>query len=68
MTIMDLHVGLLGGGSWGTTVASLVARNAPVKLWARDAATVADINDNHQNAKYLPDAKLPEALRGKYRN
>ncbi len=63
MTIMDLHVGLLGGGSWGTTVASLVARNAPVKLWARDAATVADINDNHQNAKYLPDAKLTEALR-----
>ena len=31
---MKLKVGLLGGGSWGTTVASLVARNAPALLWA----------------------------------
>ncbi|MFN5819940.1 MAG: hypothetical protein ACK44Y_05840, partial [Novosphingobium sp.] len=31
----ELKVGLLGGGSWGTTVASLVARNAPTTLWAR---------------------------------
>lgn len=55
-------VGLLGGGSWGTTVASLVARNAPVTLWARDANTVAEINTHHTNNKYLPDARLPEAL------
>ncbi|MBD3775003.1 MAG: NAD(P)H-dependent glycerol-3-phosphate dehydrogenase, partial [Rhodobacteraceae bacterium] len=39
-----LKVGLLGGGSWGTSVASLVARNAPVTLWARDGATVDEIN------------------------
>jgi hypothetical protein len=30
----NLNVGVLGGGSWGTTVASLVTRNAPVMLWA----------------------------------
>ena len=59
---MQLRVGLLGGGSWGTTVASIVSRNAPIKIWARDAETVADINDNHRNSKYLPDAALPEAL------
>ncbi len=59
---MDLKVGLLGGGSWGTTVASLVARNAPIKLWARDAATVREINEDHTNIKYLPDAKLPSRL------
>ena len=55
-------VGRLGGGSWGTTVASLVTRNAPVTLWARNAATVDEINTRHSNETYLPGAKLPEAL------
>ena len=32
----NLNVTVLGGGSWGTTVASLVARNAPITLWARN--------------------------------
>lgn len=59
---MKLRVGLLGGGSWGTTVASIVSRNAPIKIWARDAETVADINDNHRNSKYLPDSELPKAV------
>ena len=60
---MQLKVGLLGGGSWGTTVASLVARNAPITLWARDAATVEEINTHHSNEKYLPGASLPVKLR-----
>ena len=34
-------VGILGGGSWGTTVAALVSRNAPVTLWAKLRATAA---------------------------
>jgi len=59
---MDLKVGLLGGGSWGTTVAALVARNAPVTLWARNQATVDEINTQHSNSKYLPGATLPERL------
>ncbi len=57
-----LNVGLLGGGSWGTTVASLIARNAPAMLWARDEDTVNEINSVHTNKKYLPDAKLPKML------
>jgi glycerol-3-phosphate dehydrogenase (NAD(P)+) len=60
---MELKVGLLGGGSWGTTVASLVARNAPITLWARDKSTTQEINEDHTNTKYLPDAKLPVRLR-----
>lgn len=60
---MRLRVGLLGGGSWGTTVASVVSRNAPITLWARDAATVDGINRLHENHKYLPGIKLPPALR-----
>ncbi len=58
-----LKVGLLGGGSWGTTVATLVSRNAPIMLWARDPATVHEINEQHSNEKYLPGRQLPEQLR-----
>ncbi|MBT8092424.1 MAG: NAD(P)H-dependent glycerol-3-phosphate dehydrogenase, partial [Gammaproteobacteria bacterium] len=53
---MHLKIGLLGGGSWGTTVAALVARNAPITLWARDEAIVAEINESHTNTKFLPGA------------
>src|SRR3546814_5505202 len=63
--LMRLRVGLLGGGSWGTTVASVVSRNAPITLWARDAATVDGINRLHENHKYLPGIKLPPALRAR---
>lgn len=59
---MNLKAALLGGGSWGTTVASLIARNAPVTLWARDQATVDEINNEHINSKYLPGARLNSKL------
>jgi glycerol-3-phosphate dehydrogenase (NAD(P)+) len=59
---MELKTGLLGGGSWGTTVAALVARNAPITMWARDPATVEEINTRHTNRKYLPDATLPDRI------
>jgi len=58
----NLNVAVMGGGSWGTTVASLVTRNAPVRLWARNPATVDEINTQHSNETYLPGAKLPDKL------
>ncbi len=58
----DTHVGVLGGGSWGTTVASLVTRNATSILWARDSHTVNEVNRDHTNIKYLPDATLAPKL------
>lgn len=60
---MKLNVGLLGGGSWGTTIASLTAQNTPTKMWARNQATVDDINQHHRNEKYLPGSKLTPSLR-----
>tara|TARA_B100000809_G_scaffold97360_1_gene95893 strand:- start:16404 stop:17405 length:1002 start_codon:yes stop_codon:yes gene_type:complete len=59
---MKLKVGLLGGGSWGTTVASLTAKNVPTIIWARNPTTVKEINEQHTNEKYLPNAKLTPAL------
>lgn len=59
---MKLNVTILGAGSWGTTVASLVSRNAPTLLWARNPDTAREINETHGNSRYLPDAKLPNRL------
>lgn len=55
---MQLNATVLGGGSWGTTIASIVSANTPTKLWARDASIVEEINAKHQNSKYLPGLKL----------
>lgn len=60
---MSLNVGLLGGGSWGTTVASLTARNANTTIWARNEGTVREINEQQTNSKYLPGAKLNSNLK-----
>jgi glycerol-3-phosphate dehydrogenase (NAD(P)+) len=60
---MKLKVGLLGGGSWGTTVASLTAKNSETIIWARNPKTVTEINEQHTNEKYLPNAKLTPSLK-----
>ncbi len=59
---MQLRVAVMGGGSWGTTIASMVSRNTPTVLWARDPTTVAEINGQHTNQRYLGDARLSARL------
>lgn len=54
---------MVGAGSWGTTVASLVAHNAETTLWARRDDLVDEINSRHTNSAYLPSATLPDTLR-----
>ena len=55
---------MLGGGSWGTTVASICARRGPTVQWVRSAETAEDINTNHRNSAYLgEEVELPETLR-----
>lgn len=58
------RVAVLGGGSWGTTVASLAARNTETMLWARDPAVCEEINRHHRNSAYLADIGLHPALTG----
>ena len=55
---------VLGGGSWGTTVASICARRGPTLQWVRSEETAKDINENHRNTSYLgKDVDLSESLR-----
>ncbi len=58
-----VHVAVLGGGSWGTTVASLAAANAATTVWMRDEATAVEINERHENPRYLPSLRLHPELR-----
>src|ERR1700752_2192628 len=55
---------VLGGGSWGTTVASICARRGPTLQWVRSEATAEDINKHHRNSRYLGnDVILSDTLR-----
>jgi len=63
---MKLKVGLLGGGSWGTTVAHLTAQNCQTTMWARRPETVDEINNYHTNKRYLPNARLHKSITAKY--
>lgn len=57
----SVHV--LGGGAWGTALATLMAaRNGSCLQWARDAKTVAQINKEHRNTYYLGDIPLNDGL------
>jgi glycerol-3-phosphate dehydrogenase (NAD(P)+) len=58
-----MKVTVLGGGSWGTTVASLVSHHHDTVLWARDASVVDEINDHHRSSGYLPGFTLSDQLR-----
>ena len=60
---MGTQVCVVGAGSWGTTVAALVAHNAPTTLWARRGELADEINSTHVNSAYLAGASLPESLR-----
>jgi glycerol-3-phosphate dehydrogenase (NAD(P)+) len=60
---MSMRVGVVGAGSWGTTVAALAAVNAPTMLWARRPELADQINTDHVNGDYLANFSLPEQLR-----
>ena len=57
-----MRIAVLGAGSWGTTVASLVAPRHDTVLWARNADVAKAINVDHTNTPYLPGFDLPPEL------
>ena len=57
-----MRIAVVGAGSWGTTVASLTARNGPTILWARRAEVAEEVGSAHTNATYLPGYELPPEL------
>ncbi|MCY4046316.1 MAG: NAD(P)H-dependent glycerol-3-phosphate dehydrogenase [Cellvibrionales bacterium] len=52
-------VAVLGGGSFGTAIANLIAESEhEVMLWLRDQTRADEINHAHVNRRYLPDLIL----------
>ncbi len=58
-----MRIGVLGAGSWGTTVASLLAGRHETILWARDPELASQIHEGGVNPRYLPGFTLPAGLR-----
>jgi glycerol-3-phosphate dehydrogenase (NAD(P)+) len=54
---------VLGSGSWGTALASLLGtKGYTVTVWDKDQAVLDDIAKHHRNERYLPGLVLPATL------
>ncbi|HWD55232.1 MAG TPA: NAD(P)H-dependent glycerol-3-phosphate dehydrogenase [Acidimicrobiales bacterium] len=56
------RVAVIGAGSWGTAVATLVGATHPTSLWARSPDLAASMRETRENVTYLPDIRFPEGL------
>ncbi len=57
-------VAVLGGGAWGTALAQMLASDGrDVLMWVREPEVVEDINANHRNSRFLPNAELASTIR-----
>ena len=53
-------VAFLGGGSFGTALAILLAnKGIEVSIYDREVTVVEDINNNRRNDRYIKDLKIP---------
>ncbi len=57
-----MKFGVVGAGGWGTAIARLLARAGhQAVLWTRDPHQADCLEEAHENRKYLPGVRLPEA-------
>ncbi len=61
---MTPEVGVLQAGSWGTTLATILARDASrgVVLWTRDATQAEEMAARRENRRYLPGIRIPDSV------
>ena len=60
---MVKQIGVIGAGSWGTSLADLLAKKGhQVTLWAYEADLVIRMQKNRVNDLYLPDIRLSDNL------
>jgi glycerol-3-phosphate dehydrogenase (NAD(P)+) len=58
-----MRCSVLGAGSWGTALASLLAgKGYTVTAWDKDQGVLEDIAKHHRNERYLPGVPLPATL------
>src|SRR5262245_18448556 len=55
---------VLGSGAFGTALAHVLATKGDyVTIWGRNEDVAKQINEQHENTRYLPGSKLPANLR-----
>ena len=58
-----INIGIIGAGSWGTTLAILLAgKNHNVFLWARRKDLAEEIGRPRKNKQYLGGIKIPDSI------
>src|SRR3954462_1350507 len=60
--IKGMRIAVLGAGSWGTTVASLLAGHNDCTVWVRDPELAREIYEREASSRYLPGFALPGNL------
>jgi glycerol-3-phosphate dehydrogenase (NAD(P)+) len=58
-----MNIGVLGAGSWGTTLAILLAQNKhPVTLWSHKDEYVQMMLRQRENTSFLPGIAIPDSI------
>jgi glycerol-3-phosphate dehydrogenase (NAD(P)+) len=58
-----MKIGILGAGSWGTTLAVLLTGNQhDVTLWSWSSEDIGTMRETRRNAAYMPELPLPAQL------
>ena len=58
------RIAVLGAGSWGTTLAHLLAcKGGEIRLWAYEAEVVESVNRERENPLFLPGVLLSPRIR-----
>ncbi|HYC56361.1 MAG TPA: NAD(P)H-dependent glycerol-3-phosphate dehydrogenase [Candidatus Binatia bacterium] len=61
---MTTRAAVIGAGSWGTALATMLSEKGyDVALWSRGAEVAEAINEQHENRTYLPGVRLCPSLR-----
>jgi glycerol-3-phosphate dehydrogenase (NAD(P)+) len=60
-----MRAAVIGGGSWGTALAAVLANNGhEVTGWSHDPEVARALAKTHENPKYLPGMALPKRVTG----
>lgn len=63
METSDQPVAVIGGGSWGTAIALLLARKGTrVRLWGHSPEHLTAMRRDNENRKYLPGYPFPPTI------
>jgi|TARA_B110001454_G_scaffold27921_1_gene27278 glycerol-3-phosphate dehydrogenase (NAD(P)+) len=58
-----IQAAVIGGGSFGTAIASILATNGiTTRQWMRNEDVAQSINQHHENPQYLPEVVLHSSL------